>query len=239
VDHLLESCSRSSYLYTEVVAMRKFSYLIILAGILVMLYPKANEWYENRQEQQLLEEAEQGIIDPVPVSSDTDLKSKYAQVTKLLAEESAAEEPSQTEAPVQDEPEIEVGGKVIALIQIDKINLKLPVLEGATKANMKHAAAHMKETTPIGQVGNAAIAAHRARTTGRLFNRLNEVVVGDTITVKTNKEEFQYKVYDISVVEPTDVSVLDGNSKDSILTLITCDPLVNPTHRLIVHAKLS
>lgn len=111
-------------------------------------------------------------------------------------------------------------------------------MEGATKANMKHAAAHMKETAPIGEIGNAAIAAHRSRTAGRLFNRLNEVKVGDTISVKTSDQEYEYEVYDISIVEPTDVSVLNGNKQDKILTLITCDPLVNPTHRLIIHAKI-
>lgn len=124
------------------------------------------------------------------------------------------------------------------IITIDKIDLKLPILEGATKANMKHAAAHMKETAPIGEIGNAAIAAHRSRTAGRLFNRLNEVKVGDTISVKTSDQEYEYEVYDISIVEPTDVSVLNGNKQDKILTLITCDPLVNPTHRLIIHAKI-
>ncbi|MEK4877199.1 MULTISPECIES: class D sortase [Paenibacillus] len=218
--------------------MRKFSYLLILAGILIMLYPTANEWYNDRQQEKLLETAELSTADSAP---QPDLKSRYAEVTQLLAEESvldaqAQPQPQETEKP---EPEIEVGGKVIALIEIDKIELKLPVLEGATKANMKHAAAHMKETAPLGEIGNAAIAAHRARTTGRLFNRLNEVVVGDVITVKTSDLVFNYEVYDISVVDPSDVSVLDGNDKDKILTLITCDPLVNPTHRLIVHAKLT
>lgn len=218
--------------------MRKFSYLLILAGILIMLYPTANEWYNDRQQEKLLEAAELSTADSTP---QPDLKSRYAEVTQLLAEESvldaqAQPQPQETEKP---EPEIEVGGKVIALIEIDKIDLKLPVLEGATKANMKHAAAHMKETAPLGEIGNAAIAAHRARTTGRLFNRLNEVVVGDVITVKTSDQVFNYEVYDISVVDPSDVSVLDGNDKDKILTLITCDPLVNPTHRLIVHAKLT
>ncbi|WP_339171160.1 class D sortase [Paenibacillus sp. FSL H8-0282] len=218
--------------------MRKFSYLLILAGILIMLYPTANEWYNDRQQEKLLETAELSTADSTPQS---DLRSRYAEVTQLLAEESvldaqAQPQPQETEKP---EPEIEVGGKVIALIEIDKIDLKLPVLEGATKANMKHAAAHMKETAPLGEIGNAAIAAHRARTTGRLFNRLNEVVVGDVITVKTSDQVFNYEVYDISVVDPSDVSVLDGNDKDKILTLITCDPLVNPTHRLIVHAKLT
>ncbi|MNC63655.1 Sortase family protein [compost metagenome] len=104
---------------------------------------------------------------------------------------------------------------------------------------MKHAAAHMKETAALGEVGNAAIAAHRSRTTGRLFNRLGEVEIGDIISIQTSTEKYQYVVYDISIVEPTDVSVLNGNKTDSILTLITCDPLVNPTHRLIIHAKLS
>lgn len=216
--------------------MRKFSYMLILAGILIMLYPKANEWYNDWQQEKLLESAELSTSESTP---SPDLKSRYAEVTQLLAEESALDAQAQPQETEKPEPEIEVGGKVIALIEIDKIDLKLPVLEGATKANMKHAAAHMKETTPIGEIGNAAIAAHRARTTGRLFNRLNEVVIGDTITVKTSDQTYNYEVYDISVVLPSDVSVLDGNNKDKILTLITCDPLVDPTHRLIVHAKLS
>ena len=219
--------------------MRKLSYLIILAGILIMLFPKANEWYSDWQQEKLLEEAVQSYNDSAPVETvDPELKSRYAEVTQLLAEESALEEPVPTQKTEKAEPEIEVGGKVIALIEIDKINLKLPVLEGATKANMKHAAAHMKETTDLGDIGNAAIAAHRARTKGRLFNRLNEVAIGDVISVKTSDQVYDYEVYDISIVDPTDVSVLNGNNKDRILTLITCDPLVDPTHRLIVHAKL-
>ncbi|WP_379128664.1 class D sortase [Paenibacillus sp. sgz500958] len=217
--------------------MRKFSYALIVCGILLLLYPRANEWYNDRQQQKLLDEAQQSFQEPAD-TPDADLESRYAQVSELLAEESLLDEQTQTEGeqPAPNEPEI--GGKVIAVIQIGKIDLMLPVLEGATKANMKHAAAHMKETTSLGEVGNAAIAAHRARTTGRLFNRLNEVAIGDTITVKTKDQTLEYVVYDITVVKPTDLSVLKPNGKDKILTLITCDPLVNPTHRLIVHAKL-
>ncbi|WP_410513414.1 class D sortase [Paenibacillus sp. BR2-3] len=219
--------------------MRKFSYLLILGGILILLYPKANEWYNDWQQSQLLKDAEQSYNDSANPTADADLESRYAKVAQLLADESALDEQAQTagDSPTAAGPEM--GDNVIALLEINKINLKLPVLEGATKANMKHAAAHMQETTPLGQIGNAAIAAHRARTTGRLFNRLNEVAIGDIITVKTKNQVYEYEVYDISVVEPTDVSVLNGNNKDKILTLITCDPLVNPTHRLIVHAKLS
>lgn len=216
--------------------MRKLSYVIILAGILIMLYPQASEWYNDRQEAQLLNELEQNFQNTATIEADTNTKNTYAQVNQLLTEEPA--DPAVTAEPVVAEQK-EQEPEAIALIQIDKIDLKLPVLEGATKANMKHAAAHITETSPIGEVGNAAIAAHRARTKGRLFNRLNEMENGDIIKVTTNGQTYEYKVFDTLVVEPTDVSVLNRNDKDKILTLITCDPLVNPTHRLIIHAKLS
>ncbi|MGM0882619.1 MAG: sortase [Bacillota bacterium] len=45
-------------------------------------------------------------------------------------------------------------------------------------------------------------------------------------------------MYKVSIVEPTDVSVLNYNNKDKLLTLITCDPIINPAHRLIIHAKM-
>lgn len=54
--------------------MRKFSYLIIIAGVLVMLYPKASEWYNDRQQEKLLKEAEQAYSELAP-SSEPDLKS--------------------------------------------------------------------------------------------------------------------------------------------------------------------
>jgi len=217
--------------------MRKFSYLLILCGIVLLLYPRANEWYNDWQQDQLLKEVERNYKETADSPVDTELKNRYAEVTQLLADESALDEQVQSES---ESPAAEpaMDDKVLAILEIDAIDLKLHVLEGANKANMKHSAAHMKETTPIGEIGNAAIAAHRARTAGRLFNRLNEVAIGDIITVTTKNQVYKYEVYDTSIVKPTDVSVLSSNDTDKILTLITCDPLVNPTHRLIVHAKL-
>lgn len=128
--------------------------------------------------------------------------------------------------------------KLLATIQIDSIGLKLPILEDATQTNMKFAAAHMLETSPLGKIGNAAIAAHRARSKGRLFNRLDEVKIGDEIVIHASGEKYVYTVFRITIVEPTDVSVLNKNDIDQILTLITCDPIVSATHRLIVQARI-
>lgn len=207
--------------------MKKLSYLFIIVGICVMLLPSITEWIADREQDKLLQIAEAGTIQSINEATIDD----YAQVSRLLDEGESSSEEDENEA-------VKLENGVIGIISIDAIDLKLPILEGATKKNMKHAAAHMSETTALGQVGNAAIAAHRAHTEGRLFNRLDEVSMGDEILVQNEKEKYRYKVYNIVIVEPTDLSVLDKNDEDAIITLITCDPMINPTHRLIVQAKL-
>lgn len=221
---------------------RILSYALVIVGILILLYPKANEWYENRQQDKLMATWDEASFD---VSAEQQAQQQYEHLTDLFNEQSAATEtpiqsPTEAATPEATPTEAPKAQKIapIATIKIDKIKLKLPVVEGATQKNMKSATAHLKETTAIGKVGNAAIAGHRMRSKGRLFNRLGEVEVGDKIVVDTKDESFTYTVYKVSIVDPTDVSVLNYNNKDKLLTLITCDPIVNPTHRLIIHAKI-
>lgn len=192
-----------------------------------MLFPTVNEWLADQEQNHLLEIAEAGST----ISENSTIGQDYAQVSQLLDEGVSSTDENKAQ-PIK----LEEG--VLGIISIDSIDLKLPILEGATKKNMRHAAAHMSETTPLGQIGNAAIAAHRAHKEGRLFNRLGEVKIGDEIIVQNDQQKYIYKVYNIVIVEPTDLSVLDKNGQDSIVTLITCDPMINPTHRLIVQAKL-
>lgn len=215
-------------------------YLLICAGIVVLLYPKASEWYSEKQQEKLMQQWEDALEEQTAADSTRQefdmlnaIFDEFDEEEELSLEALAAEatpDPTAAETAPAADP--------IATIKIASIKLKLPVLEGATQKNLKNAAAHMSETAPIGKIGNAAIAAHRMKAKGRLFNRLNEVKVGDKIIIETKNETYTYTVYDTSRVKPTDVSVLNYNNKDKLLTLITCDPIVNPTHRLIVHAKM-
>lgn len=236
----------------------------MLLGLLIIAAPRWMEWRADREQSRLLQEAERLVAETEPAAdADADTIAGYQRLSRLLeqasADDPAAEgeaatageaaaasetgplplQPAETAPPVQETAAVAKEGKQpIATIEIPAIDVKLPVLEGATLENMKSAAAHMTETAPLGQIGNAAIAAHRARTKGRLFNRLDEVKVGDEIVIRTAGERYVYNVYRVTIVEPADVSVLNKNGDDRMLTLITCDPVVNATHRLIVQAKL-
>ncbi|WP_238191379.1 class D sortase [Paenibacillus sp. L3-i20] len=231
--------------------MRKLlAFGLVIIGVLIILYPKASEWYDIRQEEKLMAEWEESEMNE---EAEAEAQEQYDDLTSLFEQEtgnseqlpSATTDPEQTsvessveplETPVQKKASVVLNA--IATIKIPSIKLKLPVLEGATQKNLKYAAAHLKETAAIGEVGNSAIAAHRMRAKGRLFNRLNEIKVNDKIIIETSGKTFTYTVNKISIVEPTDVSVLNYNKTDKRLTLITCDPVVDPTHRLIVHAEM-
>ncbi|WP_246281255.1 class D sortase [Saccharibacillus qingshengii] len=212
-------------------------YIIMLLGLCIVLYPSVNGWLEDRTQDQLLQKAEAASRQPLDLSkvSGEAAVPDYEKISNLLDEGDEAEAEPAAQADAKDPQE----GEILGVIRYDKLKIKLPVVEGATKENMRSAAVHVTGTGLAGVEGNMALAAHRAHKTGRLFNRLNEAKVGDVIEIDQGGQTYRYEVDKIHIVEPTDVWVLDPVQGEKGLTLITCDPLVNPTHRLIVYAVLS
>ena len=76
---------------------------------------------------------------------------------------------------------------------------------------------------------------------GSVFREITELQIGDEVTLlDANSQRYTYRVVDGYEVEPTEVSVLDPNAGggQGILTLITCYPYGENTHRWIVVAEL-
>lgn len=127
---------------------------------------------------------------------------------------------------------------VIGRIKIPSIRVDLLLVEGTDAKELRVGAGHFTGSAMPGQKGNCAIAGHRNYTFGSMFNRLGEMKAGNIITIEENKQVFQYRVNHISVVEPSDVAVLNQNKHKRELTLITCTPVRIATHRLIIRAEL-
>ncbi|MDR0268096.1 class D sortase [Paenibacillus sp.] len=202
------------------------SVILIVAGLMMLCYPKLTEMSQNAQQNKLAEQWQMtfqniGNQDDRTVSDEQQKgDSPISQVKPVSA--------------VSPDPL----GKVEGMLEIDKIDLKLPILHGASKENMKTTLASIENTSKPGEVGNYAIAGHRNRTYGRNFNRLDELAIGDKIDVDTGNQKFEYAVTEKLIVKPEDVWVLEGNGKDEEITLVTCHPMVNPTHRLIIKGKI-
>lgn len=219
--------------------MKKMSYIIILIGIGIFLYPSLNNLYSWYEQQRLITQWEEELtfVDQNEGSHEAELGDSYSNLNRLFTENAVEENEV-----VEEEPELEPlpnsnSLRAIGLIKIDKINLTLPIVDGTSENDLNNAAGRLEGTAKLGEIGNAAIAAHRGYSRGRLFNRLDEMEIGDKIKIQTKDSRLEYEVYQVLIVEPTDLSVLDNKEDQSIITLITCDPLYDATHRLIVHAK--
>ncbi|TDQ42066.1 class D sortase [Aureibacillus halotolerans] len=126
----------------------------------------------------------------------------------------------------------------IAELQIPSIDALMPVVNGTSAEELQHAAGRMESTAMLGSQGNTALAAHRSFTDGALFSRLDEVKLGDSVIITTQQDVLTYVVYAAYTVQPDDVYVLQSSEMHHEITLITCEPMKNPTHRLIVKAAL-
>ena len=95
---------------------------------------------------------------------------------------------------------------------------------------------HITHTGFPGQAGNCVISGHRTTKT-RPFNRLDEVKAGDTIIIDNPRGRYEYTVYSVFTIDPSEDVTLP--TEDSVITLTTCHPEGNATQRLVVRGLLS
>ena len=145
----------------------------------------------------------------------------------------ASETPAALEAPAAPETPA-LGAGVLALLDIPRLGISTPVRSGDDTGTLEIAVGHLPDTSKPWEDGNSAFAAHR----DGLFRPLRNIRVGDEVRVRTLEGEFTYRVREIKIVLPTDLSVLAPGDGPR-LTLITCYPfdfVGSAPKRFIVHA---
>lgn len=127
----------------------------------------------------------------------------------------------------------------IGILTIPKIQARLPVTAGVSKEQLKVSEGWVRQSSPIGGMGNAVVAGHRSYTYGRHFNRLGELEAGDAIFFTSiDGGEMCFAVSEVVVTEPEDPAVFAQPPEGTAwLTLYTCTPVRIASHRLIVRAQ--
>jgi len=245
--------------------MKKLSMILLILGVAIVAIPIAGQAYTRYQENKMMDEW-LNSIDAEALDEDYELNPEdaYAQLQDAFLAETEEPESRTDEAAGGDgaradggqegadgEADASAGDvaasgsksgvsnqKVLGIIQIKKIKVKAPIVEGVKSYNLASAVGHIPGTAALGEPGNSALAGHRSYTFGKFFNRLDEIEIDDEIIITTKKEDLKYKVSKIHIVTPDDVSVLKGSKDESVITLITCTPIYVATHRLIVVATL-
>lgn len=209
--------------------MKRFATALIIIGLIVAAYPLLEQGYVAVWQWRVMRQWQRS-----QVSAGSEATSDYQRLEGLLDKGdsqptgSGGTETGTTAPTTEPTPP----PPTLGLLTIPRIELKVPILANTTRAALTLGVGQIKGTSALGSVGNAGLAGHRRY----FFRRLDELQVGDEIDVATQDESFIYRVYDKTIVEPSDVSVLNRDKTNSILTLVTCHPMETFRQRLIIHA---
>lgn len=124
-------------------------------------------------------------------------------------------EQTDTQSASEDLP----GDKPLALLNIRRLNLEVPVFNGTDPITLNRGAGTVTGAALPGENGNVVISAHR----DSFFRPLKDLMIGDVIELSRHDGVQQFEVREIFITDPLDISVLDQSS-EPLLTLITCYP---------------
>lgn len=204
--------------------------ILIVVGIIFIIYPVASRCYNDAKQRAIMEEYLKAMRE-IDVTDETD------EDVSITDNET---EISQNPIDVEDEKisKLKQNWPVETILSIEKIDLLVPVIKGATKQHLNVSVASVNNTGKPWYGNNYVIAGHRSRTFGRHFNRLDELEIDDGVSITDNSNnEFKYRVISKQIVHQTEVSVMEDSGR-SELTLITCYPanVKHPPTRLVVKA---
>lgn len=124
----------------------------------------------------------------------------------------------------------------IGWLEIEKINVKMPIFYGINDENLSRGAAVMEGTSfPFGgENTNCVLAAHRLP---GMLGEVEQLETGDIVTLKTFDNTLHYRIVKSIVISPYDKEKITIVPKRDMITLLTCHPYWVNSHRLIVYAE--
>ena len=217
--------------------------IIFLAGLSLLLYPfVANQWNNYRQKQ-LISSYEQTVSEKDAaheIDYDAELQKAEAYnealLPSILPDSFAVAAASDKEDQSYMDALNIAGDEMMGIVEIPKIDIKLPIYHTTDEDVLKQAAGHLEGSSlPIGgKSTHAVISAHRGLPSASLFTDLDQLEIGDHFLIHVLDETLCYEVDQILVVDPEDTSALAVEDGEDLMTLLTCTPYGVNTQRLMV-----
>ncbi|MEK4871306.1 MULTISPECIES: class D sortase [Niallia] len=161
-----------------------------------------------------------------------------AQTENSLSEAKAAINNKENEKWVDKESERFVPpiGDAVGLLEIEKIDGVLPIVEGTDPDDLEKGVGHYKGSFYPDENGQIVLSGHR----DTVFRRAGELEIGDELKIILPYGEFSYQITSTKIVEADDRSIITLDDSKEELILTTCYPfrfVGNAPQRYIIYAK--
>lgn len=221
-----------------------FISIIFLSGMLIFFYPMVGNWLSTKDHYSAISKHNEALAqmnerekvkekEKAQLYNET-ITESFIPVTDPFA--NITEELDRKEGSYYDILDI---GEAMGTLEIPNIDVKLPIYHGISEEVLSRGIGHMSNSSfPIGGQGtHTALTGHRGLPSAKLFRDLDKLEIGDVFYIHTLGEVLAYKVDDIKVVLPTETQWLQMDENKDYVTLITCEPYMINTHRLLVRGE--
>ncbi|WP_288703616.1 class C sortase [uncultured Ruminococcus sp.] len=216
------------YVSTAVIAAAFF------VGISLLLYPVISEYINAKHQSKAIASYDETVSHMSEAEYDEIFAKARAYNDALARTEGAFYQPERV--PGYLEALDITGTGIMGYVTIDKIGVELPVYHTVETDVLQSAVGHLPGTSlPIGGEGtHAVLSGHRGLPSARLFTDLNKLEPGDLFTITVLNRVVMYRVDQVKIVDPTDVTDLQLIPGRDYCTLFTCTPYGINSHRLLV-----
>ncbi|MCH3975582.1 MAG: class C sortase [Bifidobacterium tibiigranuli] len=220
--------------------------LLVLAGLGVLMYPTAADWFSQYDQSRLIDDSTQqiksGKLEPSIVQQLKDAHEYNDALSSGAVLEANHRIPTGSGTSQDPNESLDYNNilvtpsGVMARLRVPSIDVDLPIYHGTSDATLLKGVGHLEGTSlPVGGEGtHAVLTGHRGLATATMFTNLNKVKKGDTFTIEVLDQVLSYKVFDIRVVDPSDTAALKADPKKDLVTLVTCTPLGINSQRILV-----
>lgn len=213
-------------------------FLVFAAGLAILLFPAASNWYASRQYAREIEawNAYQASGEEKDYSPLWDAAERYNQALWDKEDRLSATEEEKTYVSTLLNP---LGTGMMGFIDIDKIDVHLSIYQDTEEKSLQSGCGWWIGTSlPTGGPGtHCVVTAHSGLVKAKMFTDLDKLELGDTFTLSILDREMTYEVDQILVTEPEDYSPLALVPGADYVTLYTCTPYGVNTHRLLVRGE--
>ena len=225
--------------------IRIIAVIMLIAGIGFFTYPIVLKIAFNMQADKAIVQFESIITDELPTNNALPYaelrKAMFAYNEELyLSGQSGLIDQLSYEVPDFLLSVYGINSDILGYIAIPKIDVKLPIYNGASEKNMAKGATYLANTSlPVGGDNtNCVIAAHTRYKGIHMFKRITELEIGDEIYITNLWETLVYKVVETKVIDPIDSQNIYIKAGRSLVTLSTCHPYPKNYQRYLVYAEL-
>ena len=199
-----------------------FAWLAILLGVGLMLQPTVSRYLTEQKSTKTVQkfvQAAEAAAPAAPETSAAEPARAYPELydaflaynQQLFAQgQSGLKDPFAYETPAFDLTGYGLPDDVIAALWIPRLDLELPVYLGANAANMARGGALLGQTSmPLGgENTNTVIAAHRGYYGAEMLRNVQQIQIGDKITLTTPWDTLVYRVCELKIIQPDDINAV-------------------------------